>query len=77
MKPSVLSVLSISLALLVPALAGANLVTFDFEPLGTTYGAPAGASPGDLVFMRKVHDKRIFAQRREAQRDPPKRAKAT
>lgn len=23
--------------------------------------------------LRKVHDKRIFAQRREAQRDPPKR----
>ena len=33
----------------------------------------------DLVFdkierqLRKVHDKRIFSQRREAQRDPPKR----
>ena len=33
----------------------------------------------DLVFdkierqMRKIHDKRIFSQRREAQRDPPKR----
>ena len=27
--------------------------------------------------LRKLHDKRIFAQRREAQRAPPKRAKAT
>ena len=26
--------------------------------------------------LRKHHDKRIFAQRREAQRDPPKRGKA-
>jgi len=26
--------------------------------------------------LRKLHDKRIFGQRREAQRDPPKRAKA-
>ena len=27
--------------------------------------------------LRKLHDKRIFAQRREAQRDPPKRVKVT
>ena len=27
--------------------------------------------------LRKLHDKRIFAQRREAQRAPPKRVKAT
>jgi ribosomal subunit interface protein len=27
--------------------------------------------------LRKIHDKRIFAQRREAQRAPPKRVKAT
>jgi len=27
--------------------------------------------------LRKLHDKRIFAQRREAQRSPPKRVKAT
>ena len=27
--------------------------------------------------LRKLHDKRIFAQRREAQRAPPKRAKTT
>lgn len=27
--------------------------------------------------LRKLHDKRIFTQRREAQRSPPKRAKAT
>ncbi|HEX9813891.1 MAG TPA: HPF/RaiA family ribosome-associated protein [Myxococcota bacterium] len=27
--------------------------------------------------LRKLHDKRIFAQRREAQRDPAKRMKAT
>ena len=26
--------------------------------------------------LRRVHDKRIFAQRREAQRDPPKRRSA-
>jgi len=27
--------------------------------------------------LRKLHDKRIFAQRRDAQRDPPKKLKAT
>jgi ribosomal subunit interface protein len=27
--------------------------------------------------LRKLHDKRIFGQRREAQRDPPKRVKAS
>jgi ribosomal subunit interface protein len=27
--------------------------------------------------LRKLHDKRIFAQRRDAQRDPPKRVKAS
>ena len=56
MKPSVLSVFSIFLTLLVPALASANLVTFDSEPLGTVYGVPAGDSPGDLVFSEDLVD---------------------
>ena len=42
----------LSVALLTAALAGpvaANTVTFDFEPLGTTWGGSVGNSPGDLV----------------------------
>ena len=41
--------------------------------------APAVDSVFDKVErkLRKLHDKRIFAQRREAQRAPPKRVKAT
>ena len=41
--------------------------------------APAVDSVFDKVErqLRKIHDKRIFAQRREAQRAPAKRAKAT
>ncbi len=40
--------------------------------------APAVDSVFDKVErqLRKLHDKRIFAQRREAQRAPPKRVKA-
>lgn len=40
--------------------------------------APAVDSVFDKVErqLRKLHDKRIFAQRREAQRDPAKRVKA-
>ncbi len=40
--------------------------------------APAVASVFDKVErqLRKLHDKRIFAQRREAQRAPPKRVRA-
>jgi ribosomal subunit interface protein len=48
-----------------------------------TQGKASELTPAvDAVFdkverqLRKLHDKRIFAQRREAQRDPPKRAKA-
>jgi ribosome-associated translation inhibitor RaiA len=50
---------------------------------GTDVATHAEASKlgpaADLVFhklepqLRKLHDKRIFAQRRKAQRDPPKR----
>jgi len=41
--------------------------------------APAVDSVFDKVErqLRKIHDKRIFAQRREAQRAPAKRVKAT
>ncbi len=49
-----------------------------------THAEASELSPAvDSVFdkvgrqLRKIHDKRIFAQRREAQRAPPKRAKAT
>jgi len=45
-----------------------------------THGAASEPGPAaDQVLdrierqLRKLHDKRIFAQRREAQRDPPKR----
>jgi len=49
-----------------------------------THAEASELSPAvDSVFdkvgrqLRKIHDKRIFAKRREAQRAPPKRAKAT
>ena len=47
--------------------------------IATQAGASQLAPAVDLVFdkierqLRKIHDKRIFSQRREAQRDPPKR----
>ena len=37
-------------SLLLVAVAVADDVTFDFEPLGTIYGNPAGMSPGDFMF---------------------------
>jgi len=48
-----------------------------------TQGKASELAPAvDAVFekaerqLRKLHDKRIFSQRREARRDPPKRVKA-
>jgi ribosomal subunit interface protein len=47
--------------------------------IATQAGASQLPPAVDLVFdkierqLRKIHDKRIFGQRREAQRDPPKR----
>ena len=47
--------------------------------IGTQAEASKLAPAGDVVFgkierqLRKIHDKRIFSQRRDAQRDPPKR----
>ncbi len=47
--------------------------------IGTQSEASQLAPAADIVFgkierqLRKIHDKRIFSQRRDAQRDPPKR----
>jgi ribosomal subunit interface protein len=47
--------------------------------VATQFEADQLAPAVDLVFdkierqLRKIHDKRIFSQRRDAQRDPPKR----
>jgi ribosomal subunit interface protein len=58
-------------------------VTGKGTDIATHVDASALAPAVDSVFdkierqLRKIHDKRIFAQRREAQRAPPKRVKAT
>jgi len=37
-------------SLFLAAVAAADDVTFDFEPLGTVYGDPVGMWPGDFMF---------------------------
>ncbi len=45
--------------LLTAGSAEANTVTFDLEPLGTTYGAPAGHFPGDWIMAEDSADLRV------------------
>ena len=40
--------------------AHANIVTFDLQPVGTLYGAPAGQVPGDYIFSENLAD--IYVQ---------------
>jgi hypothetical protein len=56
---SPLKILFALLLLFTATATQANTVTFDFEPLGSTYGVPAGHTPGDWIMAEDSADLRV------------------
>ena len=55
-RSSVAGLVLVALGVLLAWPAHANIVTFDAQPVGTQYGAPAGQVPGDYAFGEDLAD---------------------